>query len=184
MAAARMVSPQAATQTAAITDGPASPLTARPLRRLAAPAPGPTRALDRFLRGPGPERPAPEAPDAPSAVIHRATVPANGPRQLAAPRLLAVTPGEPPPGEGASPAPGARIAASPPPAPPAASLPPAPPPAYVQRALSAEQDLPAGTIAAGEPEAPKVDIDKLADEVWQRLHRRLRIERERERGLP
>ncbi|HNM77878.1 MAG TPA: hypothetical protein PKI89_05925 [Tepidiformaceae bacterium] len=34
------------------------------------------------------------------------------------------------------------------------------------------------------PSAPAIDYDRMAEEVWPRIRRKLRIERERERGLP
>lgn len=63
-------------------------------------------------------------------------------------------------------------------------LPLAPPPArqVVQRA-----EEPVGSVTKVEPapEAPKPpDIDRIADRVWKKIKRDLRVERERERGMP
>jgi hypothetical protein len=49
----------------------------------------------------------------------------------------------------------------------------------IQRAETPSAETPGSGSAGG-----AINYDKLAEEVWPRLRRKLRVERERERGLP
>jgi hypothetical protein len=59
----------------------------------------------------------------------------------------------------------------------------------VQRAnIQRETHEATGSIARvetpAEPPAEAMDIDRIADRVWKKIKRDLRVERERERGMP
>lgn len=60
------------------------------------------------------------------------------------------------------------------------ALPSGPATGQIQRVLPESSN----TQSQGNSESPGMDYDRLAEEVWPRIRRKLRVERERERGLP
>ncbi|MEO8539205.1 MAG: hypothetical protein ABI577_05645 [bacterium] len=61
-------------------------------------------------------------------------------------------------------------------------------PGPVQRALNSPDDQATGSMHVGTDSnstgETNMDYDRLAEEVWPRIRRKIRVERERERGLP
>lgn len=165
----------------------------QPLRRQVVPA-APTPAP------PAPSRPETLAPGAPADGGRRVALAAERPgspagstgaAQRTLSRPFSPFPGPSTPGIGSTnpprqvpPGPSEvlqRMAAM---APERPQLPLAPPPA---RQVIQRVEEPAGSLAKVEP-APEAteppDIDRIADRVWKKIKRDLRVERERERGMP
>ena len=77
----------------------------------------------------------------------------------------------------------------PPPASIPVSMPPAPaqrefsPPAAAYGQIQREATVEPTPQQSGQAQTKSLDFDKIAEEVWPRIRRKLRIERERERGL-
>jgi hypothetical protein len=64
---------------------------------------------------------------------------------------------------------------------------PPPPRASIQRETHEATGRIARVETAAEPATPSepaMDIDRIADRVWKKIKRDLRVERERERGMP
>jgi hypothetical protein len=125
----------------------------------------------------------PEAPQQRETTVQRAAVaPSPGPTPGAEPRTTTTTP-VPTLAPATPQAVIQRLAESAPPRPSELPLPP------VQRTVAQRETHEAtGRIArvetTEETSEQPVDIDRLADRVWKKLKRDLRVERERERGMP
>ncbi len=164
-----------------------------PSRRVAIPQAPPADPVTRFLTGAGTpstevslSRRVVQPPERTGSVFAPADVP-HVPARPAPPQAAPAGPGTSLYGQIAPAAPGPsevlqRVAAAPVPARPL--LPMAPPPA---RQVVQRVEEPVGSVTKVEP-APEAaappDIDRIAERVWKKFKRDLRVERERERGMP
>jgi hypothetical protein len=57
------------------------------------------------------------------------------------------------------------------------------PPVQVQREVTSQQENSMSVEPASEAES-ELDLDDLSEKVWRRLENRIRVERERQFGLP
>jgi len=69
---------------------------------------------------------------------------------------------------------------------PAPTMTMAAPAAAIQRAEAVSSEQNTMTVSPGEPESTETspDIDELSEKVWRKLENRIRVERERQFGLP